>query len=66
MDPLVHKRYLDYRERHAYFGKNKAMLSMTEFADADAEVRTLDAKGDARDDEEDARFTELLAMLLRD
>ena len=66
MDPLVHKRYLDYRERHAYFGKSKAMLTMAEFEAADAEARALDAKGKSRDDEEEARFAELLTVLLRD
>jgi hypothetical protein len=66
MDPLTHKRYLDYRERHAYFGQKKTMLTAKQFASADAEVRELEAKGDARDDEEEARFLDLLAVLLRD
>jgi len=66
MDPLVHKRYLDYRERHVYFGRAKAMLTMAEFQVADAEARELDAKGKGRDDEEEARFAELLTLLLRD
>ena len=67
MDPIVHKRYLDYRERFAYFGKKgTSMLSMDAFAAADAEHRALAGKGDGRDDEEEARFAELSAVLLRD
>jgi hypothetical protein len=66
MDPLVHKRYLDYRESFSYFGRNKVMMSMADFALADAEYRTLASKGEARDDEEEARFSELATLLLRD
>jgi len=66
MDPTAHKRYLDYRDRFAYFGKKRTMLTMAEFAAADAEHRTLGAKGDARDDDEEARYAELTVLLLRD
>jgi hypothetical protein len=66
MDPIVHKRYLDYRDRYAYFGKKRAILSMDAFAEADAEHRALFAKGDTRDDEDDARFVELSRLLFRD
>ncbi len=68
MDPGQHKRFLDYRDRHAYFGKEtrRPPLSMEEFASADAEQRALEAKGDARDDDEEARFVELCKLLLRD
>jgi hypothetical protein len=66
MDPVVHKRYLDYRDRYGYFGRKKAMLSMQDFEKADAEHRALAAKGDARDDEEEARFAELSVLLFRD
>ena len=67
-DPAVHKRYLDYRERHAYFGNQLTkLLTMTEFVPLDAEHLALDAKGeDARDDEEAARFEEVAALLFRD
>lgn len=52
---------------HAYFGKKTRKLSMAEFAAADEEFRALDAKGETkRDDEEEARFLELEALLLRD
>jgi len=67
MDRETHKRFLDYRERFVYFGdKTKPQLGRDEFADADAEQRALEAKGEARDDEEEARFVELSKLLLRD
>lgn len=67
MDPATHKRYLDYRDRHGYFGSNRAVLPAAEFAERDAECRALEAKGEGgRDDEEEARLLELRALLLRD
>jgi hypothetical protein len=66
MDQVVHKRYLDYRDRFAYFGKRRVMLTMAEFAEADAAHRALASKGEARDEEEETRFVELSALLLRD
>jgi hypothetical protein len=71
MDPAVHKRFLDYRERYQYFehdcrSKGIAKLDMHAFEAADAEHRALAAKRDARTDEEEARFEELAAQLLRD
>jgi hypothetical protein len=68
MDPQVHKRYLDYRERYIYFAKGvKApQLSAEDFEKADAEHRALEAKGDARDDEEEARLEEVARLLFRD
>ena len=66
MDPVTHKRFLDYRERHVYFGSGKRQLDAQEFAIADVEHRALDARGDARTDEEEARFVELSAVLFRD
>ncbi len=67
MDPAVHKRFLDYRERFQYFGrKSAAQLDYAAFAAADAEHRALAAKGDARDDEESARFEDLSKLLFRD
>lgn len=65
MDPATHKRYLDYRERHRYFGRHERLLPMDEFAPADAEHRVLAAK-DPRDDDEEARFEELSKVLLLD
>ena len=66
MDHATHKRYLDYRERHHYFGAGKPLLTREQFIAADTELRMLDAKGDARDDEEEARYEELAKVLFRD
>ena len=69
MDQPTHKRFLDYRERHVYFGAEtrRPALTAKEFASADAAQRTLDAMGEeGRDDEEEARFRELSKLLLRD
>ena len=68
IDPQVHKRYLDYRERYIYFAKGvKAhQLTADEFTTADAEYNALKAKGDARDDEEEARLEDLARLLFRD
>ena len=66
IDPTTHKRFLDYRQRHSYFGKASAMLTQEEFIAADAEQRALDARGDARTDEEEERFVDLCALLFRD
>jgi hypothetical protein len=66
VDPKTHKRFLDYRERHGYFGKKLKLLSMDEFAKADAELAALETKGERRDDEEEARYVELCRDLLRD
>ena len=67
MDPAVHKRFLDYRERHEYFGRKVKVLSYDEFAPLDAEHRELARIGEEdRDDEEEARFVELSKGLFRD
>jgi len=63
----LHQRYLDYRDRHGYFGAGKKQLTMAEFTPLDAECEALEAKGeDGRDDEEEARFVELCRVLYRD
>jgi hypothetical protein len=66
VDKATHQRYLDYRDRHAYFGATTPALAREAFITADAEHLTLDAKGEARDDEEEARYEELSKLLLRD
>jgi len=66
MDRRVHKRYLDYRERHVYFGWQKPLLNAADYVRLDAEAALLDAMGEARDDEEEERFAALLLVLLRD
>jgi len=66
-DPAAHKRYLDYREKHVYFGKLTKQLSMAEFEALEAEFAVLEAKGeDARDDEEAERWAEVARLLFRD
>jgi hypothetical protein len=67
LDPETHKRYLDYRDRHEYFGATTPILTREQFLPVDAEQRTLEAKGeDGRDDEEEARYAELSTLLFRD
>lgn len=66
MDEATHKRFLDYRERHVYFGTKVRLLGGDEFAALDLEQRTLEALGDRRSDEEEARFVELTILLFRD
>ncbi|MEO8798148.1 MAG: hypothetical protein ABI551_09705 [Polyangiaceae bacterium] len=66
MDRATHQRFLEYRERHEYFGGSQPILSNTEFVAADAEHDELEAKGEARDDEEEVRFADLAALLFRD
>lgn len=69
MDPATHKRFLDYNERHEYFGAGLHLpkLSAQDFARYDAEHRALVQKGEGvRDDEEEARLGVLAKLLLRD
>lgn len=66
MDAETHRRYLDYRDRHGYFGATTPLLSREEFVAADTEHRALDAKGEGRDDDEEERFAELSKVLFRD
>lgn len=66
LDPDTHKRYLEYRDRHEYFGATSPILTREQFLPADAEQRELEAKGDGRDDDEEARFEELCELLFRD
>ena len=67
MDRTTHARFLDYREKFTYFGRGgMAQLDAASFAEADREQRELAAKGEARDDEEEASFAELTLQLFRD
>ena len=66
MDRTLHKRFLDYRERHVYFGFRKPLLSREDYIRLDAEALELGAKGEERDDEEEERYAALLFVLLRD
>jgi hypothetical protein len=66
-DPAAHKRYLEYRDKHVYFGSQTPRLSMAEFEALETEFLVLDAKGeDGRDDEEAARFDEVAKLIFRD
>ena len=67
MDQATHKRYLDYRDRFAYFGRKMKQLSMAEYEVAEKELNELAALGEAgRDDEEEDRFRELEKILFKD
>ena len=66
-NPAAHKRYLEYRDKHVYFGKLTKQLTMAEFESLEVEFLALDAKGeDARDDEEAERWAEVAKLLFRD
>jgi hypothetical protein len=65
-DPALHKRFLDYRDRHRYFGGGAPPLDFDAFAKAEEEFRALEALGDARSDEDEVRFAELMTKLHRD
>ena len=66
-DPQAHKRYLEYRDRHSYFGKSEKLLTLAEYTPLEKELGELEAKGeDGRDDEEEVRFAELARVLFRD
>lgn len=66
-DPAAHKRYLEYRDKHVYFGKSMPQLSMAEFIPLEQEFLVLDAKGEKnRDDEEAARYEDVAMLLFRD
>lgn len=65
MTPEAHKRYLDYRERHGYFGRRVPLLPMGVFVAAEQEYAALAARMD-RDDDEETRLGELTRLLLRD
>jgi hypothetical protein len=66
MDRETHSRYLEYREKHGYFGGKSAMLGNADFAVADKELNELEALGEKRDDEEEVRYEELAKLLFRD
>lgn len=66
MDHVGHKKYLEYRERHSYFGAQRRALSREEFAEADAAWSELARAGSSRDDEDEVRYAELSALLHRD
>lgn len=66
MDSATHKHFLEYRDRYVYFGSGKRQLTAEEFPAIHAEQLMLESLGDARNDEEEARFVELCTLLFRD
>jgi hypothetical protein len=66
VDPETHKRFLAYRDKHGYFGATTPLLGREAFLAADKEHLELDAKGERRDDDEEARYEELAKLLFRD
>jgi hypothetical protein len=67
MDPRVHHRFLSYRERHVYFGRDslREPLSLSEFAALDEERKRLIALS-APTAEERARLLEVRRLMLED
>jgi hypothetical protein len=65
MERRVHKRYLDYRDCHVYFGRKKPPLSAADFVRMDAELGELEKRRGELDDEEAARFGALMTLLHR-
>lgn len=70
MNRALHKRYIDYREKHVYFGhpfgKQTPVLGPEDFARADAELGALKAKTTARTARDEERLLELMTLLLLD
>ena len=67
IDRQAHKRYLEYRDRHSYFGKVERLLTLAEYIPLEIELSALELKGeDHRDDEEEARFAIVARILFRD
>ncbi|MBV9947877.1 MAG: hypothetical protein JOZ69_13570 [Myxococcales bacterium] len=67
MDPASHRRFLEYRERHRYFGaEGTSPVPYERFVPLDAEHRALEDLGEDRDDEQEVRFAELARLLFRD
>lgn len=66
VDHDTHKRYLDYRETHGYFGRSSPVMTAEQFAQAEISWAELAAKGDRRDDDEEARFVALSRALFKD
>jgi hypothetical protein len=70
MNRSLHKRYIDYREKHVYFGhpdgRQTPVLSPEAFTEADAEFRALTGKGKDRTAAEEKRFLALETLLFFD
>ncbi len=66
MDRETHLRYLEYLDRHEYFGKTQRRLTREQFLLLDQEERMLTGLGESRDDEQEARWAEVTKVLFRD
>jgi hypothetical protein len=70
MNRALHKRYLDYRDGHGYFGhapgQKSPLMGPDAFAEADAELAGLRDKGAARTEVENKRLRELEKLLFQD
>lgn len=66
-DPKTHHRFLSYRERHVYFGRDslREPLSFSEYAALDVERLAL-LRTPARTAEQEARLREVLRLMLED
>ncbi len=62
----IHKRFLDYRDKHVYFGRDMKIFDLPTFTTFDAEYYELRARGEDRDDDQEARLEELAHLLHRD
>jgi hypothetical protein len=63
IEPAQHKRFIDYRELHQYFGAKSQPMPWDSFHLLDNEFRELENR--KRDDEEEVRFEELGMLLHR-
>ncbi len=61
MDPRAHRRFLEYVEKHQYFGGGRQRLSRAEWEAYDAELAPLRDK-EARDALTANELTRLLAL----
>ncbi len=66
MNTRDHSDYLDYRDRHVYFGQNKPPMTFEAFAPLELEWRELESLGDARSAEQELRYVELSQALHHD
>lgn len=67
LDPRVHHRFLTYRERHVYFGRDslRKALTLSEYAELDAErLRLVRLSSPTKD--EQARLSEVRRLMLED
>ncbi|MEC7519959.1 MAG: hypothetical protein VYE22_08850 [Myxococcota bacterium] len=68
MDPRAHRRFLDYVDKHVYFGgPDLPKLGREQWLELDAERAAFEARDpDSLDDDERRRFRALRRLLLVD